>query len=64
MTTIQVATNFGVAVPEGRIKEVVAHLVNELREGNTIPPVAQHEIILGIRLAVKRVVEATIASQR
>lgn len=54
MTTVVVATNFGIAVPEGRIKEVVAHLINELQAGNTIAPVAQHEILLGLRLAVKR----------
>lgn len=54
MSTVVVATNFGIAVPEGRVREVVAKLVEELRQGHTIAPIAQHEIILGLRVAVKQ----------
>lgn len=54
MTTyIDIDLNNGLAVPEGRITSIIYSLVCAIQLGEQIEKIGQHELILGIRLAVK-----------
>ncbi len=55
MTTyIDIDPNNGLAVPEGRIASVVYALVCAIQIEEPIEKIGQQELILGIRLAVKK----------
>lgn len=54
MIVVEINTLHGLCVPEGRIDDTVNSLVLQLQEGFDITPIGQHELVQGIRLAVKQ----------
>ena len=50
---IEINNLHGLCVPEGRIDDTVNTLVFQLQEGFAITAIGQHELVLGIRMAVK-----------